>query len=196
MDERAASRPACSKYAAYPCAGFAIRRPCPLGLNACDGYEARRNRIDRGWIAAGSRERPALRAEIHPPTGPSRRRISARTRRGSSRSSPFVCHLSLVFGPTVRGMTASIRLCVMDRTVGTRSRQASHRKQPGSTTALRRLAACGERNGSQRLQIRIPAPGGIQLPARTERQDVRRAGASRNGRRVSCNVPVIHSPER
>ena len=109
--------------------------------------DARRNRIARGWIAAGSRERPALRAEIHPPTGPSRRRMSARTRRGSSRSSPFVCHLSLVLGPTVRGMTASIRLCVMDRTVGTRSRQASHRKQPGRTTALRRLAACANAVG-------------------------------------------------
>ena len=53
-----------------------------------------------------------------------------------------------------------------------------------------------ERCGSRRLQIRISAAGGIYLPARTERLDVRRAGASRNGRRVSCNVPAIHSPER
>jgi len=58
---------------------------------------------------AGSLDAPALRADTQPPTGPSRRRMNARTRLGSSRSCVLACHPPPVFGPTVtRRITTSI----------------------------------------------------------------------------------------
>src|SRR3954462_4515987 len=73
--------------------------------------------VGRCFAPAGSPERPALRADTHPPMGPSNRRMIARTRLGSSRSPPLACHPPPVLGLTLtRGMATSIR--VMRTSVG------------------------------------------------------------------------------
>jgi hypothetical protein len=97
---------------------------------------------------AGSLDAPALRADTQPPTGPSRRRMNARTRLGSSRSCVLACHPPPVFGPTVtRRITTSIGIGGRPEHTNAFPTGDSQRCAQDTTRALRRGMTPGRRAG-------------------------------------------------